>query len=343
MNLPLKRKKAEVGQKRKSTREQRMNSKNMALVVAALTASALIAPKLISKLGAAEVERAVSRIDGFELRHSGLESNELPLFGLEYAIWANYPYFTYRDETYVRAGAGGVTIRRDEKRATRYLVDEEVTSRDSRRMRTLASTIRIRDKEGGSVIASRSFHDGEVEDGTGWVGQHAANFVRRVLVPADAVGGPVGTKRYPLASAKLETLPVEPYAAGKSVIGCPRDYQVENLPSSRKLDTVSWRFLPQSPLASVACTSDHVVAFSLVYPTSIFVDVLSPAGEFLGQAEVRVPVPIEARLYRLDAVSSDPAVLAFDVSYAMRAVKEGRWVLEPYKRFRIRLPTPGKP
>ena len=116
------------------------------------------------------VKRTVSSVEGFELQHSGAEGDAFPFFEIGYAIWANYLYFTYHDETYERAGAGGVIIRRHEVRPTHYLVHEEIKSHDAARRRVLGSTIRISDKQSGEVLASRSFRDGEIENGTGWVG-----------------------------------------------------------------------------------------------------------------------------------------------------------------------------
>jgi len=280
------------------------------------------------------ITRTASSVQGFELRHTNLRENERAHFSVGYAIWANYPYIVFEGETYERAGIGGVIIRANEQRPTRYLVDETMVEHDSGEV--WKSRLSITDKETGEVIASRWLHHGQSEDNSGWVGQHAAKFVRTVLATDAPIGGAVGVKRYPRAPSVVE--PEEAVAVPKNdplIVGCPATYKID----SRRhvaLDTGIWRFKPQAPLTSVACSGGRVMVLSDVYADDLYIDVLSQRGELLFQSELDLPKGDAAAKGRMDRVSMKGSILEFHLNHWIWTNVNHENVPLPYRAYRVR-------
>ena len=238
-----------------------------------------------------EIKRTISDVDGFELVHEKFENNQSPFFGYVYAIWADYPFFLYRGEVFERAGAGGVIVRRTESLFPKYLVHEELLTSDPKRCFSgvCKTHLTVSDRLTGEIIAWRTLIQGEFENGHGWEGQHAAEFVRSVLKTSKPIGGQVGTKAYPRAASTVTevSMSAERHQYSK-LLGCPMKYEISN----RRLFAKDWSFIPQSSIQAVACSKSYVLIFSYVFPEDIYLDVLSESGKFLWQTELDVPMPM---------------------------------------------------
>lgn len=261
------------------------------------------------------VQHIVTNVDGFELVQPSISPKVPSLFGVESAIWANYPYFVFRGETYERAGAGGVVIRRDVSHKPRYEVREEALDLDELNKRVLASNLFIADKENGEILGVRFLRDGQIVDGNGWIGEHAAKFVRHVLVPDDPIGGPLGTKPYPQHPSRIERLSYGVNNDKTQIAGCPSAFFIDRLPWNITLNAGDWRFLPQSPVKSAICFDNYVIVLSGVYSGQVFVDLLTREGSFLVQSEIKIPVSPDARFLKADYLLIDADQVSFDLFY----------------------------
>lgn len=281
------------------------------------------------------ISAVVVGVEGFELQYINSDARfSEGFFSLGYAIWTNYPYFTANGETYEAAGVGGALIRRGSARPARYVVRETIEATSENPLQLRKSKLAIIDKQTGEILASRSIRRGQVENDTGWEGQHAALFVRSVLVPTKSIDGPVGTKQYPQLPATVETLPPAPVSNAAQVSNCPASYAIDNSPHSRKLNTERWRFLPQSPLQAVVCDGDKIVVFSGIFPNLLFVDVLSTGGTLLFQSQVRMPAPLEARLVVVGGVSAHSSGVKFTAHFAK---PDEQFKLFPLSAIRVQL------
>ena len=235
----------------------------------------------------------ISGVEGFEIQYAGLKPREMPFFDVGYAIWANYPYFTYAGDTYERAGVGGVIIRRKVLRPTRYLVIEAVGEANPFFGTPRESTLTIMDKEKHLVVAHRTLREGEVEHQMGWVGQHAAEFVRRNLQTDDPIGiGGVGTKVYPRVPSTIEALETAPTIATES--GCGSTISLSTGKSPATLDTPRWQFLPQAPISDYACSNGYILVLSGIFPNDLFLNVLTEDGAYVFQTELLNPAWIKS-------------------------------------------------
>jgi len=252
---------------------------------------------------------SVLGVRGFELRYDGLRTGELPFFEPGYAIWANYPYFTLGDETYERAGVGGVIIRRHYVRPTRYLVTETIEGLNKFLGHPRKSKLTIVDKKTHKIIAS------QILQGLGWMGQQAAEFVRSVLVPDEPIGvGGVGAKRYPRVPEEIEPIDVVAVPAHRS--GCGPSVVLSSHPGSAStLDRPLWRFRPQGPIKDFACSNGYVLVLSGIFPNPLYLDILNQDGEYVFQTEVFYPVSTDYKTLRLERVLLSSSSAEFDVLY----------------------------
>jgi hypothetical protein len=278
-----------------------------------------------------EIHNVARHVEGFEL----IDADGEGFFGRLYAIGANYPYFVYRNETYERAGSGAVVIRRGEARSTEFVVREEVVERDKRGNVT-RSRLTIANKESGEILGWRYLRDGEIEDGHGWVGAHAVKFVQQVLIRDSPVGGAAGIKPYPTLDTRIEVLPPTGMDIQYfSTSNCPSDFTFEGFPKT--LVTASWRFLPPAPIAAVTCAGDFVVVASNSFPDSAYVDVLSKDGRSLAQSALKVAVPTEAFLARIDNLAFESDAMVFDLNYGIWIHEKDMSRRSPYQTHRVHL------
>ena len=295
------------------------------LVIAALflaSCSPWPSPDESEHLEIVDSRTPIPHVQGFEIRYAGLNPKEMPFFDVGYAIWANYPYFTYAGDTYERAGVGGVVIRRHVVRPTRYLVLETV-----RKVNPLGeaieSTFVIIDKDKHVVVAHRILREGETENQTGWVGQHAAEFVRRNLLTDVPVGiGGVGTKVYPRFPVKSEPLQIGSISDHGSGCGSTISKSTHKTPAT--LDTSQWQFLPQAPLSDFACSDGYILVLSNIYPNDLFLDVLTEDGTYVFQTEILGPASLdpEGVYVKLDDVKLSNSSAEFNL-ITSRAVHKG--------------------
>ena len=99
----------------------------------------------------------------------------------------------YRGKVYSRAGPGSVFVRPAQGLAPRYVVSE-VPIDPEQHPGYSRSGLEISDRRTGEVLGYRTLRQGQEENGHGWTGQHAAEFVRRVLQTPAPVDGAMGTK-----------------------------------------------------------------------------------------------------------------------------------------------------
>jgi hypothetical protein len=282
----------------------------------------------------------ISGVDGFEIQYVGLDPKALPFFEVGYAIWANYPYFTYAGDTYERAGVGGVVIRRHVTRPTRYLVVETIKKMDPFLGHPLESTLTIVDKETHAVIAHRTLRQGEIENGMGWVGQHAAEFVRKNLLTDAPIGiGGVGVKIYPRVPVEVTPLPVPSQTHDDS--GCGSDVSLPfGLPPPMTLNTPRWRFLPQAPISDFACSHGYILVLSNVFPNDLFLDVLTEDGTYLFQTEILDP-PLQNPMgigMKLDNVSLSNSSADFNVLAVRTTYHNNQSQWRPEKYVHVHMP-----
>jgi hypothetical protein len=276
-------------------------------------------------------------VEGFELRYQGLPAGIYPFLERGWITRANFPYFTYDGDTYERAGVGGVVIRHHETRPTRYLVTETVQAVDPREKDPQWSMLSITDKKENRLVAYRTLRQGEMENGQGWVGQHAIDFVRKILVPTPPTdAGDAAGKPYPYVSVDIEpqTLGVAPALNHDS--GCGSSVTVSHDPSWRTLDTAQWSFRPRGPIVDFACSGGRVLILSRDYGR-MRIDILTLDGACIFQSEFENEVFPDDTLVRLDKVSLEGPGTGFDVvsSKSVYIAAENKWDWRASHRFHV--------
>lgn len=263
-----------------------------------------------------KVVRIVDNVDGFELRHTGMAHKIQPFLGVGYVIWSNYSFFTYNGDTYERAGVDGVVIRKNTIRPTKYLVEEISKNIDLEERELVKSSIRIFDKSKSEIIASRIIRKGQVENQTGWEGQHAVEFVRSVL----HVGSPIKNYQYPTIDSDVNVQKLDPNS--KRVVlenkRCPDDFEIIREPGSASLNTEKWRFLPKDPIDSFACWDGHILVHSRVYPDNLHFDLLDFDGNFIGQFRTYVSSPVQAKVGDIENFSLKNGIIQFHIEHQAR-------------------------
>lgn len=236
-------------------------------------------------------------VEGFDLVFDDTAAKtEFGLFEIGYAIKANYTYFTYRGKLYRSVGGGSVLIRPIADSPAGYVVRETALSKD-RSGSLNKSLLQILDKSNGEELARRSLVAGAIEEGTGWTGDHAMRFVRKVLVPERAPYGPWGLAQYQpaVATVELQTSSVStPYPLQEVLNGCPEAVRIQRRPHSSTVVGETFEFLPHKPLQLVACHSGRILVASGVYASELSLDLLTFGGEHIAQGNVRLPLPLGA-------------------------------------------------
>ena len=244
------------------------------------------------------IERTASGVEGFDLVFD--DSAAPAAFGLfetGYAIKANYGYFTYRGKLYRPVGGGSVVMRPVADSPAKFIVRETAQSSDGRGY-VGTSLLQVLDKSNGEELAHRRLVAHAVEDGTGWTGDHAVKFVRKVLHSQQAPGRPWGVVDYKPAVAKVDvirSLETSPYPAQTLPRNCPDTLRIERRPSGSTVQGNGFEFLPSNPLQLVACNSGRILVASGVYASDLSLDLLTLDGEHIAQGYIRLPLPLEAR------------------------------------------------
>lgn len=278
----------------------------------------------------------VSGVQGFDLEYKNVPPKRFPFFALGYAVWANYPYFTHDGKTYERAGVGGVVIRLGDIRPTRYRVTETVDSwafgGPSR------SRLTIYDKKTRSIVATRILRQGEIEHQMGWVGQHAAEFVRRFLLTEEPIGvGGVGTKRYPRAPVNIsqEGLPSLPETSWKC---SPSVTSTIIAGEGRSVGKHDWQFLPQQPIDDFACASGNILVLSGIFPSHLYLDLLTAEGVNEFQANIRLPVFSHYSITKISGLALSKASIQLHISFLKATNIHGDPSGEPDRYFSVTIP-----
>lgn len=253
-----------------------------------------------------KIERTESNVEGFDLVFDDSAAHaEFGLFELGYAIKANYGYFTYSGKLYRSVGGGSVLIRPITNSPAKFVVRETALF-SGERGHTKSSLLQILDKDTGAELAHRRLFAHDVEEGTGWTGDHAVKFVRKVLKSQQAPGRPWGVVDYEPVTAKVELVVSDEsssYSAQMMPEECPETLRIERRPYDSTVRGPSFEFLPRGPLQLVACDSGRVLVASGVYASDLNLDLLTYDGEHIAQGYVRLPLPLGAAWASLTEVS----------------------------------------
>jgi hypothetical protein len=276
-----------------------------------------------------------SGVQGFDLEYKNIPPNRFPFFTTGYAVWANYPYFTHDGKTYERAGVGGVVIRFGDIRPTRYQVTETVDAwafgSPSR------SRLTIYDKNTGSIVATRVLRQGEIENQMGWVGQHAAEFVRRFLLTDEPIGaGGVGTKSYPQASVKIS--PEEMPSLPEQSSTCPSSVTSMLIAGARSIGRHDWQFIPQQPIDDFACAGGKIIVLSGIFPSRLYLDLLTQEGVNEFQTNIRFPVFSVYSITKISKSSLSNNSIHLHISFLKAKNIHGDPTEEPDRYFKVTIP-----
>jgi hypothetical protein len=289
--------------------------------------------------------KPILHVEGFELRYEGLRPFIFPFLDRGYVVWANYPYFIYQGDTYERAGVGGVIVRYHQVRPTRYLVQETIEQADPLMGGPRWSRLDIIDKQDHKVVAARTLREGEVENHTGWVGQYAAEYVRKILVPDAPIGkGGIGEKSYPQVPVDIEqqAAGLTPALAPGST--CGPSIKRMNDSSWPAVGTARWSFLPQGrQLYDFACSQGYVMTLTSCGGDGLCIDVLTADGTYLFQTEFARQALSHDILVRLDKVSLSASLAEFDVVglWDAHTPDEKRPGWQVHHRVHVRVPIAG--
>ncbi|RYX80097.1 hypothetical protein EON83_30110 [bacterium] len=243
-------------------------------------------------------------VDGFDLVFDTPdEPAAFGLFDVGYAIKANYGYFTYRGEIYRSVGGGSVLIRPITSSPAQFVVRETVLSSDKTGS-VKRSKLEILDKRTGEELASRKLVAYAIEDGTGWTGDHAIKFVRKVLESKQLPRRSWGVVDYVQTEANVElvrsaeSLPYQPQVTPNQ---CPPSIQIVR-GQYTTMNGPGFKFLTALPLQFVTCNAKRVLVASGVYASNLNLDLLTLDGIHIAQGYVRLPLPVETRLAAFEGV-----------------------------------------
>lgn len=234
------------------------------------------------------------------------------LFSPGYAIKANYHHFVHRGERYTSVGGGSVVIREDKGPPERFVVRETPLWVRGRRIKF--STLRVWDRQTGREMARRGLDDDAIEDSHGWVGDHAVKFVRNVLRSPQPPGRRWGVADYPEADAQVRLVPASVSAEfGRFTTpqGCGPEVRLSRRDGKATVRTDGFEFMPVNSADFAACDGNRLVVFSGTYSNRLRVDLLSLAGEPLGQGEVRLPLGLDTHWADLSGVTVRERRVAF--------------------------------
>ena len=321
---------------------KRRSEKKLAIVIATLLAIigfACITWVGLTRKGLPEQAEQhfvpVSGVQGFDLEYKSVPPKKFPFFTTGYAVWANYPYFIHDGKTYERAGVGGVVIRLGDIRPTRYQVTETVEAwafdGPSR------SRLTIYDKKTRSVVATRILRQGEIEHQMGWVGQHAAEFVRRFLLTDEPIGvGGVGTKSYPRASVRIS--PEGPPSLPEPSSKCFPSVTSTIMAGERSIGKHDWQFLPQQPIDDFACAGGNILVLSGIFPSQLYLDLLTAEGVNEFQANIRLPVFSHYSITKISGLALSKASIQLHISFLKATNIHGDPSGEPDRYFSVTIP-----
>ncbi|MGF6273734.1 hypothetical protein ABIB38_002112 [Massilia sp. UYP11] len=280
------------------------------------------------------VMRSVSGVEGVELRHTGFDRPGAgpfqPLFGLDDALRASYPFVLHRDKVYRRAGPGSFVVQpRGDVRA-HYVVEEHADRSEDRPDRI--TSLSIREHDSHELLGLRYLRARQDEAGRGRVGDDATAFVRKILRTAAPAGGRLDEPPYgaaPVTHTPLRAGRIDPPVDGGD--GCPPTYEIGMAASPRQFDAGAWSFRPWSDVDSFACTGNFILVAS-GDGARMLLDLLDPTGKHLFQTEVAMPLDAraEATVQRL-RVNGER--LQVDVHYRPGKLPDGK--PSPRQRFRL--------
>jgi len=202
---------------------------------------------------------------------------------------------------------------------------------------TARSLLQVFEKQSGEELARRGLVNGEVEESTGWTGDHAVGFVRKVLHSTQTPNRPWNVADYPPADARVTLVEAEgtgPYPRSDAVADCPGDVRIIRR-SSNSTIVVAGRFdfLPSSPLRLAACNGDMLLVVSGAYASDLELDLLTLDGTPVAQGHLRLPLPIDVELANLSGVRIDATGVELVVS-VNQALPSLRWA--PYRKVSIK-------
>lgn len=283
------------------------------------------------RLPAPIVMRAVSGVEGVELRHIGFDQPGAgpfqPLFGLDDVLPAGYPFVLHLDKVYRSAGPGSFVVRpRGDVRA-RYVVEEHADRSEDRPDRITSLSIRASDE----LLGRKYLRAGQDQAGRR-VGDDAQAFVRRVLGTEAPAGSRLDAPSYgaaPVTHTPLRVGRIDPPVHGGD--GCPPSYRIDTAASPRQFDAGAWSFRPSDDVDSFACTGNFILVAS-GDGARLLLDLLDPTGKHLFQTEVAMPLDARAGA-TVQRLRVNGERLQVDVHYRPGKLPDGK----PRLRQRFRL------
>lgn len=260
------------------------------VLVAGLAARAAIFP------GPAIV-RTASSVEGIEIQRTGVPPHQHPLLEDGYLRQSKYKFIVFDGRTHESTPGGG-WIARPSASPMRYVVREVVESHQVRPEgpgAVLRSTISVYD--GSELIGRKTFHEGMVEDGHGWLGAIALKFVQTVLQPAPSPASGV-VQRIELLAHPLYLPDAKMKVTERSLVGCPASVAL-NPRDWRELRTTRWSFQALMNIREVACGENSVILV-MGGKSGIYVDVISSDGLVVFQGRASAGHPID--LYAIEEV-----------------------------------------
>lgn len=295
-------------------------------------------------------------VSGFTLSESGFSGLAVPFFGMHYAKKSQHEQFVFESETYFPTRNHSAVIFLDTPNRNRYSVQETLLEVDSNG-RTTSTRLTITDSLTGKEVASRTLRKGQVEDQTGWVGDHALKFVSLTLVPQPSLRSPFRywseVKEYGLLSTSDLSVtdgtrfqPSSEFNRFQSVEKtCPSGFKVKRhgSPGALSLDSPKWRFLPANVMDGAFCSNGYVVVISSIFPGSPRVDVLRLDGSHLGTLELGIPGDLlsqHANLWLIENGRIEGKTAEFELNYARPDKVSGVFVWTAFQRTKARITIP---
>lgn len=259
-----------------------------------------------------------------------------PVMGLASLSKVPYARIHYQDRTYTPLGAGRVISFPRETHRSQYVIRELVQPNPASTRWPVRVVWALHDKSGRLMarreLWQRSTSYWSADTPSGWQGQNAADFFRRVLTPLGRM--PVPAELYPQARLRLEPAsiirPVSHADMAKRVAGCEAGITMGEGEKFGDLQSASpdWHVSARLPIDQVFCTGDSTYLIYAMSGRHIEVDRLTLEGRFIGQQRINLPddLPVATSHFKyVSRFDAGPLGLSMQVNFM-----EG-------------LPSPGQP
>ena len=251
-----------------------------------------------------------------------------PVMGLASLSRVPYARIHYQDRTYTPLGAGKVISfpRETETPSSQYVIREQVQPNSASSRWPVKIVWTLHDKEGQLMARRELWQRGtsswSADTPSGWQGQNAADFFRRVLTPPGRM--PVRPELYPEARLRVE--PASPIGSvshadmTQKIVGCDAGITMGEGDAFGDLHSASpdWRFSARMPIDQVFCTGDSAYLIYALSGRHIEIDRLTLEGRFVGQQTINLPDDLSVGTSHFKYVSyfdASPLALSMQVNF----------------------------